>query len=92
MQITQSAEGKVVHVAGELSLYTAHDLRDALATALARESALSVDLSGIETCDTAAIQVLCSAVMTAASAGKEIGITGAPAAVVDVSQSLGVFV
>jgi anti-anti-sigma factor len=90
MRETQEQEGEIVRLSTELNLYTVADLRDTLIRVVTRETDPCIDLSRVEVCDTAGLQVLCSAKKTAVCAGKKLRIVNPSTAITDVGQSLGV--
>lgn len=89
MHITKDESGSVLKIGGNLSIETTEELRAALLDLLAAASDISVDLSGVEACDTAALQVLCSSGKTAVGRGKKLGFLGMPDAVVQTALELG---
>ena len=89
MHITKDESGGVLKIGGNLSIETTEELRAALLDLLAAASDISVDLSGVEACDTAALQVLCYSGKTAVGRGKKLGFLGMPDAVVQTALELG---
>jgi len=59
-----------------LSIYEVNELRNSLITYLEENDVLELDIRDIEECDTAGLQVLCAAKMTAAEMEKELIISG----------------
>jgi anti-sigma B factor antagonist len=60
----------------DLSIYEANELKSRLVSLLEDNDILELDISNIITCDTAGLQLLCSAKKTADSMGKKLIITG----------------
>lgn len=89
MHITKDESGSVLKISGNLSIETTEELRAALLELLAAASGISVDLSGVEACDTAAFQVLCSTGKTAEGRGKKLEFVGMPDAVAQTALELG---
>ncbi len=83
-------EGMTLKIAGSFSIYDAAAHREALFAALTAHDDVVVDLNGVETCDVAGIQLLCSAQKMAADKGKRLSITAAPPSVVDVMDEMGI--
>ncbi|MEW6489204.1 MAG: STAS domain-containing protein [Thermodesulfobacteriota bacterium] len=54
---------------GELTVWRAGELRNALATALASGTDVALDLGGVEAADAAGLQLLCAVHQTAAARG-----------------------
>jgi anti-anti-sigma factor len=63
----------VVKAQGVLDARTATALRDALLRALDSASRVRIDMEGVESMDILCLQLVCSAMRTAAGLGKEIG-------------------
>lgn len=69
-----------LEIRGVLDLYHAQELRAVLAESLLSSAAVTLDLSGVEECGAAALQLLCSARRTAVEAGGSLRIQpGCPA-------------
>ena len=92
MRIAMGESGSVLHISGNLSIETAEELRAAMLDPLAAASDISLDLSAVEACDTAALQLLCSACKTAQARGKRLEFVGMPDAVVQTALALGLTV
>ena len=79
-QITASKEPNTLRLAGELDLYSVETACEALLDHLARQPGLELDLSGVEACDTAGLQLLLAVRRSAAAASKSFAIhTPSPA-------------
>ena len=88
MQITKDEDGGVLRIQGELSIGEVAELRETLCNSLAEKSRLVLDLSGIDSCDTAALQLLYSARKTSDS-GRHVRLVGLCSAVTDAAVALG---
>jgi anti-anti-sigma factor len=82
-------EDGVVQVRGELHISEAEELRKSLLEQLAQAPALTLDLSGVESCDTASFQLLCSLQKSAEKEGKEFRISAPSAAMREASAIIG---
>ncbi len=90
VQIDKDESGQMLMLTGMLEIKVARDLQMALEEFVQRDSGTSLNLSGVDGCDTTAIQLLLSAQKTAQSAGKELQITAASDPVREVVALLGV--
>jgi len=88
-EVRISKEGNVLHIAGTLEIREAEELLRALRDFVQQEGQPVIDLSGVESCDTAGLQLLCSARKTAAAAGKALQVLDTPPAVQDAAAALG---
>lgn len=89
LQITALEESNAIGMAGDLDIYNAEAAHAALRGYLAQHSALELDLSGVETCDGAGIQILLAARRSAVAADKSFSIRSAAAAIVKCGELLG---
>lgn len=90
MTTTDSAQATVtLRLAGELTIYRAAELKDALLAPLASGVTLEIDLAGVTELDTAGLQLLMLAKKTAQAQGAALRLLGHSAAVVDVFELLG---
>lgn len=89
MRISKDQSGRVLQISGTLEIREADELLRVLRDCLHNEAQPVIDLSGVEGCDTAALQLLCSARKTAAVAGKPLQFLGLPGAVQDAAAALG---
>lgn len=79
-----------MRVQGDLHINEVEELRSALIRALAAATpALVLELSGVDNCDTASLQLLCSLQKSAEKSGKELRITAPSAAIREASATLG---
>lgn len=74
---------------GTLDIYSAERLQVTLMDCLAANDTVVLDLGGVETCDTAGIQLLLSARTTAAEHHKTLQFCAVPEAVATCCQRLG---
>ncbi len=67
MQATKETRGgtEVLKVAGPMTIYEAGDLREAFLAGFAEDGGLALDLGAVTECDTAGLQLLCAARVTA---------------------------
>ena len=79
-----------LRIEGELTIYRAAELKDALIAPLASGATLEVDLAGVTELDTAGLQLLMLAKKCAQAQGGNLRLTGHSAAVVDVFELLGI--
>lgn len=70
-------------IRGPLSIYEVTDIRNELIQCFDNCSTLFLDLDEVTECDTAGVQLLCSARITADRYGKKLGVKQASAAVID---------
>ena len=79
----------LMSLCSSLSIYEANELKNRLMTSLDDIDTLELDVSNIRECDTAGLQLLCSAKKTAAGMGKKLIITGKSKAIEDVMSRVG---
>lgn len=89
MSNTDTASPAALRIDGELTIYRAAELKDALIAPLAAGGTLDVDLAGVTELDTAGLQLLMLAKKTAQASGGALRLSGHSAAVVDVFELLG---
>ena len=65
----------VLKINGNLSVYEVANLRDELVACFDMYDGLTLDLNEVNDCDTAGIQLLCSAGKTAAETGKNFAVS-----------------
>lgn len=70
MQIVN--ESGTLKICGELRIAEADQLRDALFAYLTQTQTLQIDLSAVESCDTAALQLFLSLRLSAEKSGKSL--------------------
>jgi anti-sigma B factor antagonist len=85
-----SASDKVVRLAieGDMTIYRAAELRDAILAALDGAATLEIDLSGVDEIDTAGLQLLVLAKRTALADGRALRLLGHSRAVQEVFEML----
>ena len=88
MQIVKDESG-VLKLSGPLEISDAVELQQALRELLDTAAKPVVDLSEVDACDTAALQLLCSARRTAGPSGKPYSVRGVPDAIRQCSEGLG---
>lgn len=83
MHIISESDGRArcLRLAGELTIYNAMAVKEALLDALADASEVVLDLEAVAEIDTSGVQLLITAVREAKSAGKLLRLQGASAAV-----------
>jgi anti-anti-sigma factor len=80
LQLTLQKETHTIQLTGDLDIYNVETTRDALAALLADGQGLDLDLSGVESCDAAGVQLLLAARRSALAAAKTFSVrTSAPA-------------
>jgi len=88
MEIVRQDEG-LVRVSGELHISDAEALRAGLLGELVASSALVLELSGVESCDTASFQLLCALRKSAEREGKALHLSAPAAAMREASATIG---
>ena len=78
MEITKEIkeDQALLKLSGEITIYDVSSLKEELLVCLRENNGLDIDFSAVEGCDTAAFQLLCSAVKTARMENKTFKITG----------------
>ena len=80
LEITPLQDTNAIRISGELDIYSVEGAREALLNHLADKPVLELDLAGVETCDTAGMQLLLAAQRSAVASGKTFSMhTPAPA-------------
>ncbi len=74
VQLTRDENGCLLKLAGSLDIGSAEELRKALQDSLSGGPALSLDLSELEGCDAAVLQLVCSACKTGERLSKPVRI------------------
>ncbi len=90
MQSSRDEAGGVLILAGALEISVGSELKTALRECLAAAQEVTVDLSGVESCDAAALQLLCAAQKTAEQANQGFTFTGLSSAIQEAGAALGV--
>ena len=86
---TLPAGEQPVRVEGELSIRNADEVHHSLLAATASITEVVLDLSSVEECDAAGLQLLCAVRRSAAQRGQRFAITGASQAVQSAAEVLG---
>lgn len=89
MTLTSKSDGGVLEIGGILNIETADSLRDLLFENLSLQSGIVLDLSAVEECDTAALQVLLACEKSAAASGKKFEVVHGAPAITDTASALG---
>jgi anti-anti-sigma regulatory factor len=76
-------------ISGTLNIDGADSLREALLGCFLGQGGVTVNLSEVDACDTAALQVLLAAQRNAAAVGKPFHVREAPSSVTDTAAALG---
>lgn len=79
----------VLKISGTLDIDEADALREALLTAFRLQAEIALDLSEVDACDTAALQVLLAGQRNAASAGKTFRMVAVSDSVTGTAAALG---
>jgi anti-anti-sigma regulatory factor len=88
--IDELASEELVKVEGSLTIERVSEVRAALLAGLTQVGPLRCDLSAVDRCDTAGIQLLCSAMATAALACRSLTVVAASSAVLAAASRIGV--
>lgn len=78
-----------LHPAGEMTIYSAAELKPVLLDALNQSDEIEIDLSGVSELDTSGVQLLMLMKREAAAAGKALKLAGHSPAVLEVFELLG---
>ena len=89
MHVAKNTPDGLLKLEGALHISTADELRNVLAEVLARAPELALDLSEVDACDTAALQLLCSARRSAAQLNKQLRLTAISDTVAEAGVALG---
>jgi anti-anti-sigma factor len=89
VQITRDESGDVLKLAGSIEISGAKELQDSLRDFIAGTARAIVDLSEVDACDTAVLQLLYSARKTAERSGTQFEFARLSAAIRDASAALG---
>jgi anti-anti-sigma factor len=90
IKITTTQDGAAVSLAGALEIHHIEAARDALLNHVESSQSLKLDLSGVESCDAAGLQLLLAARVSARVAGKAFAICASAPAVEECGRLLGV--
>lgn len=89
LQITALPDTHTLRLVGDLDLYHVESAREALLNQLSEKPVLELDLGGVETCDTAGMQLLLAARCSAVASGKTFSISTRSPAVERCGELLG---
>jgi anti-anti-sigma factor len=89
VQIVNDERNGVLQLAGELGIDVVEQLHTVLRDFVHTATRPTIDLTQVDTCDSAALQLLCSARKTAECEGKPFELLGLSAAIVETSAALG---
>ena len=78
-----------LHAAGEMTIYSAAELKPTLLGALGQSEEIEIDLSGVSELDTSGAQLLMLMKREAMAAGKGLTLSGHSPAVLEVFEVLG---
>jgi len=78
-----------VHAAGEMTIYSAAELKPALLEAMGQSDEIEIDLSSVSEMDTSGVQLLMLMKREAVAAGKAMTLSGHSPAVLEVFELLG---
>lgn len=89
MLLSTNEKSGLLTISGRLDISTADELRDGLGGHSANHFAWLLDLSGVESCDVTAMQLLWSVRRSAAEARKAFAVTECSPAVLETAVALG---
>jgi anti-sigma B factor antagonist len=78
-----AADAAPLRIDGEMTIYTAADLKNRIVAALGAASTLEIDLSEVSEIDSAGLQLLMLAKREAAAQGKQVALVGHSHAVIE---------
>lgn len=76
-------------ITGAITVYTVESLRDQLLERLNTDCELTVDLSGVDACDCAGLQLLCAARKSAEQTGKPLHFNPVPESILNAARDAG---
>lgn len=89
LNITQPDNAGPLKISGTLDIYAAEALRDALAQRVHHQTTLTLDLSEVDGCDVAALQLLYSARKSAEASSEGFAVTTFSQAMINACEALG---
>ena len=89
MRVSSDESGRVLNVAGDLEISVAEALRSALRDYVLQHAEVILDLTAVESCDAAALQLIWSARKMAEQHAKRFDIAGMSPAVEQTCAALG---
>jgi len=88
-ELTTESSNGILKVSGSLDISTAGELCDSLRDWLGRQPELNLDLSEVDWCDAAVLQVLCAARRIASQLQRPFHVVSWSTAVLETSAALG---
>jgi anti-anti-sigma factor len=89
MDVTKDNTSGVLKISGTLDIDTANQLRESLLDCFLRQPEVAVDLSQVDECDAAALQVLLAGRKESASACKAFRLIAVSPAITGTAEALG---
>lgn len=89
LEFSHKPDGSLA-ILGTMDIYAADDLRAQLTQDLDSPKGVSLDLSGVDSCDVTGLQLLVATRKSAAEAGKSFQITAASTAFEEARAALGI--
>lgn len=89
MEITHT-QPEILKISGTLDAFSVEDLHQAFTAFVQQPGDLVLDVSDVERCDTAALQLLCSLYRTAQQLCKPLRIEGTSEAIAESARALGI--
>ncbi|HLK65453.1 MAG TPA: STAS domain-containing protein [Bryobacteraceae bacterium] len=89
VRVTKDESGRVLKIAGSLDIGVAEELHRALRDFVCQESGAALDLTEVDECDTAVLQLFYSARKTLEGSGRSIQFAGLSHAVRQAGADLG---
>ncbi len=87
-----ASEANPLRIDGDLSIRNTEDLHRRFSTALEAGGGMVVDFAGVEACDAAALQLICSVSKTAARRGQGFRVTALAPAIEEAAAAIGLAV
>jgi ABC-type transporter Mla MlaB component len=89
VQITTTDGGSSLKISGPLQVSEADALRASLLVTAAQSQPATIDLSEVEECDTASLQLLCAARKPSPTSGRRLELRNPSEALLKISSALG---
>jgi len=89
MTLTRDTITGELKILGTLDIVSANSLREALLDCFVLQPEVTADLSAVDACDAAGLQVLLAGLRNAASGGKAFRVNAASPAVLEMAETLG---
>jgi phospholipid transport system transporter-binding protein len=87
---TESGAGQTLALSGAITVYTVESHRDHLLEHWHTRADITVDLSGVDACDCAGLQLLCAARKSAVLSGRNLRFTRTPGFILDTAREAGI--